>query len=257
MLFRTRLIILVAVTLGLSIATALVPRIAQDPAYHQFADQRVIFGIPHFFDVASNLPFLLVGAWGLWLALGDSPQAFPQSSERWFYVILFTGVLLTGFGSAYYHWNPNNQTLVWDRLPMTVGFMGLFAATVSERVNRGLGIGLLAPLILLGVASVAYWNRTEIAGAGDLRPYVLVQFGSLLLLILMFVLFPARYTGGKYVIYAFGFYVLAKIFELLDAPIYRGLGILSGHTLKHLAAAVAVAWLGWMLKTRSAISREQ
>jgi hypothetical protein len=159
-------------------------------------------------------------------------------------------VILTCFGSSYYHWNPNNHTLVWDRLPMTVGFMGLLSATIAERVNLRFGIRWLLPLVLVGIASVVYWNRTELAGAGDLRPYILVQFGSLFLLLLILILFPPKYTGGKYVGYAIGFYGLAKLLEVADVPIYRVLHIVSGHTLKHLAAAAGIVWIVWMLKTR-------
>jgi len=251
MKFRTRVVLLVAVVVGLTTATALVPRIPQDPAYHRFADQRTIFGIPHFFDVISNLPFLFIGAWGLFVALQSSRNMFAVSSERWPYVVLFVGVLLTAFGSSYYHWNPNNHTLVWDRLPMTVGFMGLLSAAIVERIHHRTGMRLLSTLVLLGIASVVYWYRTELAGSGDLRPYVLAQFGSLLLLILTLILFAPKYTGGKYIGYAIGFYALAKVLELLDAPIYHVLRVVSGHTLKHLAAAAAVFWIVWMLKTRT------
>ena len=251
MKFRTRVVLLVAVVVGLTIATALVARIPQDPAYHRFADQRTIFGIPHFFDVISNLPFLFIGAWGLFVALQSSRNMFAVSSERWPYVVLFVGVLLTAFGSSYYHWNPNNHTLVWDRLPMTVGFMGLLSAAIVERIHHRTGMRLLSTLVLLGIASVVYWYRTELAGSGDLRPYVLAQFGSLLLLILTLILFAPKYTGGKYIAYAIGFYALAKVLELLDAPIYHVLRVVSGHTLKHLAAAAAVFWIVWMLKTRT------
>ncbi len=251
MRFRTRIVLLIAVAAGLVIATALSPRIAQDPAYHQFADQRTIVGIPHFFDVISNVPFLFVGLWGIYICLVGSAKAFAQPSERWPYAVLFLGVLLTCFGSGYYHWNPTSQSLVWDRLPMTIGFMGLLSATIVERVSHRNGLRLLIPLLLFGMASVFYWHRTEIAGAGDLRPYVLVQFGSLLLFVLTVILFAPKYTKGKYIGYAVGFYALAKVLELLDIPIYRVLHVVSGHTLKHLAAAAAVGWIAWMLKVRT------
>lgn len=247
---RTRVILLIAVVVGLTIATALAPRIAQDPAYHRFADQRTIFGIPNFFDVISNLPFLIVGAWGILVSLQSSQRMFARSSERWPYVVLFVGVLLTAFGSSYYHWNPNNYTLVWDRLPMTVGFMGLLSAAIVERIHHRTGMRLLTTLLLLGIASVVYWYRTELAGAGDLRPYALAQSGSLLLLVLILILFAPKYTRGKYIGYAIAFYALAKVLELLDAPIYHTLGV-SGHTLKHLAAAAGIVWIVLMLKTRT------
>jgi hypothetical protein len=251
MKFRTRVVLLLAVVIGLTVATVLVPRVAQDPAYHHFADQRTIFGVPHFFDVMSNVPFFFVGVWGLFVALVGTKQMFAETSERWPYVVLFLGVILTCFGSIYYHWHPNHHTLVWDRLPIIVGFMGLLSATIAERISLSFGIRWLPPLVLVGIASIVYWNRTELAGAGDLRPYVLVQFGSLLLLILILILFPPKYTGGKYVAYAIGSYALAKVLEFADVPVYRALRVVSGHTLKHLAAAMAIVWIVWMLKTRT------
>jgi hypothetical protein len=250
MRFRTRVVVLFSVALGLVIASALAPRIAQDPAYHHFADQRTVLGIPHFFGVISNVPFLFIGIWGLVTTVAGSKQMFDSWAERWPYAVLFVGVTLTGIGSSYYHWTPDNHTLVWDRLPMTVGFMGLLSATIAERINLRIGIRWLSPFVLMGIASVVYWNRTELAGAGDLRPYVLIQFGSLLLLLLTLILFPPKYTGGKYIAYAIGFYALAKLLELADVPIYQLLHVVSGHTLKHLAAATAIVWIVRMLKTR-------
>src|SRR3990172_102797 len=43
-------------------------RMAQDevlPNYHNFADQRALWGVSNFWNVVSNLPFLLVALWGL------------------------------------------------------------------------------------------------------------------------------------------------------------------------------------------------
>ena len=124
MTLRTRQRLLLLIVIVMIIVTAFVPRIAQDPAYHNFADQRAFFSIPNFFDVTSNLPFLFVGVWGLWMV---GRCHFLDPVERWPYVVLFIGIFLTCFGSAYYHWTPNNQTLVWDRLPMTIAFMGLLS----------------------------------------------------------------------------------------------------------------------------------
>ena len=50
-------------------------------------------------------------------------------------VILFLGILLTGFGSAYYHLDPTISTLFWDRLPMAVSFMAILAIGIEERVD--------------------------------------------------------------------------------------------------------------------------
>jgi len=139
---------------GAVIAALAVPRVAQDPAYHLFADTRPLLGIPNSLNVLSNLPFALVGLAGL------VAVARMRAWERWPYGALFAGVALTSIGSAYYHLSPDNWTLVWDRLPMTVGFMGLLTAVLSERVSSRVARTLFVPLLVFGAASVAYWYQT-------------------------------------------------------------------------------------------------
>jgi hypothetical protein len=137
------------------------PRIPQPQSYHQFADQRSLLAIPHFFDVVSNLGFLVVGLWGVRFVLRANTGAgttFLASKERWPYFFFFLGVLLTAFGPAYYHWAPDNARLLWDRLPMAMGFMGLLAAVLSERVAPALASQTLIPLVGAGIGSVLYWR---------------------------------------------------------------------------------------------------
>lgn len=227
------------------------PPIPQSEAYHNFADKRPLLGIPNCFDVISNFAFLIVGVWGLVVVWRQAE--FVDARERWPYAAFFAGVTLTAFGSSWYHLNPNDATLVWDRIPMTIGFLGLVAALLTERVNVRTGLWLLAPLILLGVASVIYWEITQRQGQGDLRPYAFAQFGSLLILILLIALFPARYTRTYDLGISLGLYALAKLLETADRPIYAALKFVSGHTLKHLAAALSAYWIVRMLRLRRAI----
>jgi len=233
----------------------LLPPIPQDPAYHNFADQRALLGLPHCLDVLSNAAFLIVGVWGLiFLTRENSLQrsgGFPASSERWTYFFFFVGVFLTAFGSAYYHLAPDNARLVYDRLPMAIGFMALLAAVISERVDAQLGTRLLAPLIVLGIASVLYWRWTELRGRDDLRLYGLVQFGSIAAIVLLASFWSSRYTRGRDVFVIAGLYGVAKLFEWLDRPIFALGKIVSGHTLKHLTAAVACYGVVRMLTLRS------
>jgi ceramidase len=252
---RARLWILLAVTFGCIVLTALLPRIPQNPAYHEFADQRSFFGIPNCLNVISNAPFLLVGWLGLAFLFQKRRQGeaspFLDPQERWPYAVFFLGVALTSAGSWYYHLAPGNSTLLWDRLPMTFAFMSFFAAVVVERISLRAGLWLLAPLVILGIASVFYWSFTEAQGRGDLRPYGLVQAYPLLGVPLLIVLFPAKYTRTGDLLTVGGIYVLAKLFELLDHPIF-GLGrVVSGHTLKHLVAALSAYWALRMLELRS------
>jgi len=230
--------------------------IPQNEAYHNFADQHALLGIPNCLNVVSNVLFLIVGILGIKFVLsaGARGPAFVDPRERWPYFIFFLAVALTAFGSSWYHLNPNDATLVWDRIPMAIGFMALLATVVAERISVKLGVSLIAPLAGLGVASVVYWSVTQSRGHGDLRAYALMQFGSLLVLILLLALFPPRYTRGADVIVSLGIYALAKVFEAADLPVYSSLGgIVSGHTLKHIAAAISTYWILRMLRLRSAL----
>ena len=245
------------IVLGL---TFCLPPIPQPSSYHAFADGRTMLGVPNFLNVASNLPFLVVGALGLRLLLRpdavgpDGPVL--ERAERWPLVVLFAGVLLTGLGSSYYHLAPDNDRLVWDRLPMTVAFMGLFADMIGERIGVRAGAWLLWPLVWLGVASVLQWHLGERRDAGDLRLYGFVQFYPLVTIPLLIYLFPARYTRAGDVFVALGWYILAKVLEVgfVDHGVYRLGQVVSGHTLKHLAAALGAYWLFRMVQYRRPVA---
>jgi hypothetical protein len=232
------------------------PPIPQMQSYHAFADARTMLGVPNFLNVASNLPFAVVGVLGLWLllrhdAVGPSGPVLERA-ERWPLLVLFAGVLLTAFGSSYYHLAPDNDRLVWDRLPMTVAFMGFFAGMLGERIGVRAGAWLLWPLVWLGIASVVQWQLSEQRGAGDLRLYGFVQFYPLVTIPLLMYLFPARYTRGGDVLVALSWYVLAKVLEVgfIDHGIFATGQLVSGHTLKHLTAALGAYWLFRMVRHR-------
>ncbi len=240
------------------VAVTLLPPIPQDPAYHDFADRRRLLGIPNVLNVLSNVPFVLVGALGWTFLLRQGrPRADGPVTESWersAFGILFAGIGLTGVGSAYYHLAPGNVTLFWDRLPLTIVFMSLFAVVIAERIGLAAGRRLLPLLLLIGAGSVLYWLLGELSGAGDLRPYGLVQFFPLVAIPLLLLLFPPRYTRGADLVGALAWYALAKLFELLDAQIFAAGGIVSGHTLKHLASAVAMYWILRMVERRRPLS---
>jgi hypothetical protein len=250
---RARIALFVTFSLIIVGGAFLLPRIPQPLAYHHFADQHPILGVPNAFDVLSNFGFLVVGLLGLlWLRRWQAKptSAFLNESERWPYLIFFLGVTLTAFGSAYYHLAPDNARLVWDRLPMTIAFTAFLAALLSERIGVEVGSGLLLPLVAIGAASVFYWIWTEQRGTGDLRFYGLVQAYPFLALILLLILFPPRYTGGKSLLIALAWYVLAKVCELYDRQIFDATRVLSGHTIKHLSAAIGTLVILQMLRNR-------
>ncbi len=255
---RQRLQLLLALAVPVLILTFIQPPIAQSPTYHQFADSRTLFGVPHFLNVVSNGPFLIVGVLGL-LALGrwrrrNGWPAFAAPIEERPYVVLFFAVAVTSVGSAYYHLAPNNTHLVWDRLPMSFGFMSLFAAVIMERIDRRAGLRLLAPLVVLGIGSVVYWYVSELRLHGDLRLYADVQYYPMLVIPLVAVLFRSRYSLASEVYGIILIYAAAKAMELLDRPVYQLLGVVSGHTLKHLLAALATFWILRMLRRRQPLA---
>lgn len=245
------------VTAVIILAAALAPRVPQPQSYHNFADQRGWLGIPNFGDVASNFPFAIVGLWGLWFACSSQgQQKFVDVRERWPYVLGFFGLFLTAFGSSYYHWAPDNARLVWDRLPMTLVFMPLVAAMIAERISVRVGLWLLPVLTAVGASSVWHWYASEQRGAGDLRMYAAVQAYALVVL-LVALLLPPKYTRSADLVWVVGFYVLAKILETFDRQVSSLSGhSVSGHTLKHLAAATAGYWVLRMLKKRTPITRQ-
>lgn len=232
---------------------ALVPPVPQDPAYHRLADGRTLLGIPNALNVLSNVLFVTAGLSGL-VAIGSERAAFIDARERWPYVVFFVGLILTGFGSAYYHLVPGNARLVWDRLPLAVTLMGLFSAVIAERVGVGAGRRLLGPLVALGIGSVLQWQVTEARGAGDLRLYGLVQFFPMFAVPLLLAWFPARYTRGADLIVAVAVYAGAKLFELLDRAILEMGHVVSGHTLKHVLVGVTGYWIVRMLRARAPIA---
>jgi hypothetical protein len=245
---RLRVALLLALCGAAALAVAAQPRLPQSPAYHDFADARPWLGVPRGADVLSNLGFLLACAAGLRACRRRAP-------ERALWAVLFAGVVLTAFGSAWYHLAPDHERLVWDRLPMTLGFMGLLAATIAERVDLRWGRRLLGPLLFAGLASVVAWIAGERRGDGELRPYVLVQFLSLLAVAGLLALFPRRYTHAHLLWLALAGYALAKLCESLDRDIFAATGALvSGHTLKHLLAAGAVGLLAAMLARRERLA---
>jgi hypothetical protein len=214
--------------------------LAQDPAYHAFADDRTLLGIPNFWNVVTSVPFFVVGAWGL-MFLAKHPDTVPGLRSIW--TVFFIGILVTMFGSGYYHLAPDNASLGWDRLAMVIGFMGLFALVIGEYLSKHWANRLLKPLLLVGAFSVWYWLSTEARGAGDLRPYAVVQFLPMVMVPLIILLRRGHSDLGPYFGLMIVFYAAAKIFEFYDETVFTAGELLSGHAIKHLLAALGAASL--------------
>jgi hypothetical protein len=234
---RRRLGVLVVIVLASIAAASLAPPLRQDPAYHEFADRRVILGVPHGSNVLSNVGFLLAGAW----ALARVTRAALPPWERLAGGVFAVALVLTGLGSAWYHAAPGDASLVWDRLPLSVLFPIVLAMAIGDRVSAAAGRATLAPLATGAVASVVWWQRTD-----DLRPYALAQFLPMLLIPLMLALLPGRRPAAP-LLGGVAVYAVGKVAELADHAIFALGGTVSGHTLKHvLAAAAATLIVRWL-----------
>lgn len=243
------ILLLVIACLGI-LAAALTEPVAQDPAYHNFTDSRTLHGISNFWNVASNLPFLLFGLLGLYATSKSLPEESPGIFKL-AYGLFFTGAILVSLGSSYYHLNPSIDTLVWDRLPMTIAFMALFSIIIAEFVSTNAGRFLLLPLLLAGAVSVIYWFQTEQLGTGDLRPYALVQFMPIVLIPLVLILFKSPGVYSKYIWALILVYVLSKVAEHFDAYIFDQLtGEMSGHSIKHFLASLGILFFYFHFKQR-------
>lgn len=223
------------------------PAIPQSQDYHNFADQRTFFGIPNALNVISNFPFLIIGFIGLVLCHHGNYFKLSLQGELWGWTCFYVGVAAVGIGSSYYHLKPDDASLVWDRLPMTVAFTSIIAIFIIERIDERKGMISIIPLVLAGVISIVYWRFFD-----DLRPYALIQFVPCIAIPLMAILLPPMYTHSTYWLWAAGFYLLAKVLEATDDVVYKWTHhIVSGHTLKHLFAAMVPVFLTFMLAKRS------
>jgi len=230
---------------SIAVMFVFVAPISQPLAYHDFSDPRGWLGMPNFGDVVSNVPFVIVGLYGVWVVSKRTDPGTWLQDARLPLVVFFVGVALVGPGSAYYHWAPDNATLFWDRLPMTVGFMGLLSAVIWDRIGMR---SALPVLVAVGVLSAVYWHITD-----DLRAYILVQFLPVLLIPLIMGLWPhGKWITWRAILGAFVFYALAKLTEHFDAEVLALLGeSLSGHTIKHLFAALGPLAVALSLRNQS------
>jgi hypothetical protein len=209
--------------------------LAQDPAYNVFADQRSFLDVPNFLNVTSNLALIIVSILGI-LECHKPKPVFQERSERWMFMLFFIAVGLTGIGSAFYHLQPADARLVWDRLPITLVFTTFLTAMISDRLDHKAALWLVVPISALGLASVFYWYA-----ANDLRLYGFVVLFPIILIPLIMWLYPTIYTHSYLILEAIAWVIMSRIAEIYDYQIYAlTFHIISGHTLKHLFSAFGV-----------------
>jgi hypothetical protein len=229
--------LLAIVASALAFALTLYGPIPQWENYHAFADARSWLGLPNAENVLSNLPFAIIGIWGL---------IVHARSGRAVWRLFSAAVLCTALGSAAYHWAPGNALLVFDRLPIAWACATLTCAVLAERLDaRWSALPVLAAGVAVATMAVAWWWLTERQGHGDLRPYLFVQFMPMLIVpaalrLKLPVTDPAALPNKTWWI-VLGLYAAAKLMELADHSVFDALAFVSGHTLKHLFAAGA-AW---------------
>jgi len=247
-----KLQIILSIIVVVIIAAFFYPPMPQDLSYHLFADNRVMSGVSNFWNVSSNIPFIIVGLLGVFTLLVRPTAGLPEGALP-IYWLFFISLIMVGLGSGYYHLEPNNPTLVWDRLPMTLAFMAFFCAIVGEFISYSLAQRLLGPLVVMGVMSVGYWAYTEEMNRGDLRFYVIIQFLPMLLIPIILFLYKGNSQYSPYIWLVLAGYVLSKGFEFWDKPIYELTGGISGHALKHVAAASGTFFFYLMVRSRQKI----
>lgn len=229
--------ILLLITIVGIISVLFIAPIAQNQEYHVFADRRFLFSIPNFWNVVSNIPFGIAGICGIFYCFRHKFKLIDYQLVVPIFMF-FVGIFFTGVGSTYYHLNPTNETLLWDRLPMTISFMAFFTIVINDFISIKLGTRLFIPLLISGILSLLYWQITENKGVGDLRFYVLVQFLPIILITAILILYKNTNVGGLYFI-VLSIYLLAKFFEINDDLIFSINHIISGHSIKHIIAASA------------------
>jgi hypothetical protein len=229
-------ILIISTALLCGIILLFMKSIKQDEHYHHFADERTLC-IPNAWNVWTNLAFLLVGLWGFYLYIKHSARG--STFQKINYVALYSGIILTAFGSTYYHWHPTGETLLWDRIPMTLVFASFFSIVVTDATSEIFGKKILLAFLVIGSTSILLWQLN-----GDLRLYVFAQFFPGLMIIILLLL---RKIPENFLIYFYGIlisYVIAKVFEHYDIETYEILHQnISGHSLKHLFASVTTCFI--------------
>ncbi len=246
--------ILAGLFVGLFVLLLFLPEIPAPASYHDFADKRRFIGIPNFFDVLTNLPFLVIGLWGLFVVLNDKNRSFFLNTRAKIPLVLFfSGLPLVFLGSCYYHLAPSEGPLLWDRIPIVLAFSALFSVFVSDRIDIRIGLFYAMPLLMaLSLLSLT-WHHMSLPSGGDLRFYILVQLYPIMALpLLCRIRSPNGATTEKHLWKMIVWYGFAKILELGDHIIFSATdGLISGHSLKHLASATAAAMVVFMIKEKA------
>ncbi|URD86923.1 hypothetical protein MUK42_28556 [Musa troglodytarum] len=239
------------------------PRISHSHALHLFADMRNFLGeplpppppppplpasrVPNTLNVLTTFPFLLVGVPGLVLCLSGCCFGISLRGEMWGWAFFYAATATAAFGSAYYHLKPDDDRVVWDKLPMMASAASLLSILVIERIDERMGISCLSSLITLVLVSIACERTFD-----DLRLCMMFHIVPCIAIPALLFLFPPKYTHSRFWFCATGFYLLARFEAIADKKIYSASQyIISGHSLEHLCLAMVPIILTVMLWFRS------
>lgn len=250
-----RYLLLLLVSCAAITAAFLMQPLPQPVEYHNFVDTRKLHELSNFWNVVSNAGFFVFGVLGFISIIQNRHSQHTIGLQR-AYALFFTAAILLAFGSAFYHLQPSNQSLVWDRLPMSIAFMALFTIVFAEHLMPKRGGLLLLPLLLIGVWSVIYWYKTEQLQVGDLRPYLLVQFLPLILILLMLVLFKTPGHNRVFLWMILLLYTASKFAEHFDQALFDMTGLLSGHSIKHILASLSILFFHFHLLAKPVLINE-
>ena len=218
-------------------------RLHFDPTIYSagFADQETHLGIANFWNVATNLGFAILGIAGM-----TGYRRYPEIYRTLGFAFA-AAILGVAFGSSYFHYAPSPTTLFWDQLPMSVGFAIFTGMVIADRASPKVGLAIGVALSLVGAGSV--WNIYY--GNGATEYYLAVQFGSLIFAILTLLATPRNRMRTSLVFVGLIAYIVAKVLETNDAVVFDALKVISGHSLKHVAATLAL----WAIFRGAAVER--
>jgi hypothetical protein len=226
--------------------------ISQPQEYHDFADDREILGVPNALDVMSNLAIIYPGVVGLAFIHESRNRSQVSEDEISIQITLFSGMILTFAGSVWFHLDPTDSTMLWDRLGMSVVIGSCISLLIHDMWDRNLAAKIHLPIIIASIVSVLWWPVFD-----DLRVYFIVKHHP-------FILFPIFLLCGRRIYdkvsgyyWGLSMFLLATIFEFADQQIFEITGIISGHTLKHIAAGIGLWFLMVMIRDRELISVEE
>ena len=235
----------------IAIAIAYGP-IPQPQEYHDFADDREFWSIPNTFDVMSNLVIIFPGIVGLAFVHERRGSSDIPVDETSIHITLFAGMILTFAGSVWFHLDPNDSTMLWDRLGMSVVIGSCISLIINDMLDRNLAAKIHIPILLASIISVIWWPVFD-----DLRIYFIVKHQPFIIFPILLLFGTRLYNKISGYYWGLSMFALATLFEFTDQLIFNLTGFISGHTLKHISAGIGLWFLMVMVRDRQKIPFEE